>query len=113
MLIGEQRGWREIFTSPQYRGRTTVLSCWLLGYAGLIPRTGAFTGVYMVDHGASAVRIPDVRGAYAVRFVAFQLNSCLGERIERRDVMCTMAGLFILSWVVIYLVPACRSSLFS
>ena len=25
VLIAEQRGWREIFTNPQYRGRTTVL----------------------------------------------------------------------------------------
>ena len=44
--------------------------------------------------------------AYAVTFVAFQVNSHLGERVERRDVMCAMAGLFILSWIVIYLIPS-------
>ncbi len=108
VLIGEQRGWREIFTNPQYRGRTTVLlAVWLLGYAGLIYGTGAFAAVYMVDHGASAHFVFLLfAAAGGVRFVAFQVNSLLGERVERRDVMCGMAGLFILSWIVIYLIPA-------
>jgi MFS family permease len=107
VLIAEQRGWREIFTNPQYRGRTTVLmACWLLGYAGLIYGTGAFTAVYMVDHGATAHFVfLTFACAYAVTFVAFQVNSRLGDRIERRDVMCSMAGLFMLSWIVIYLFP--------
>jgi MFS family permease len=107
VLIGEQGGWREIFTSTQYRGRTTVLmAVWLLGYAGLIYGTGAFTAVYMVDHGASAHFVfLTFACAYAVTFVAFQVNSRVGDRIERRDVMFTMAGLFILSWIVIYFVP--------
>jgi MFS family permease len=108
ILIAEQRGWREIFANPQYRGRTVVLlACWLLGYAGLIYGTGAFAAVYMVDHGASAHFVFLIFAvAGAVRFAAFQVNSLLGERFERRDVMCGMAGLFILSWIVIYLIPA-------
>jgi MFS family permease len=108
VLVAEQSSWREIFTNPQYRSRTTVLlACWLLGYAGLIYGTGAFAAVYMVEHGASAHFVfLTFAVAYAVTFVAFQVNSRLGERVERRDVMCSMAGLFILSWIVIYLVPS-------
>jgi MFS family permease len=108
VLVAEQGGWREIFTNPQYRGRTTVLlACWLLGYAGLIYGTGAFAAVYMVDHGASAHFVFLVFAVgYAVTFVAFQVNSHLGEQVERRDVMCGMAGLFMLSWIVMYLAPS-------
>jgi MFS family permease len=108
VLVTEQGGWREIFTNPQYRRRTTVLlACWLLGYAGLIYGTGAFAAVYMVDHGASAHFVfLTFAVAYAITFVAFQVNSHLGERVERRDVMFGMAGLFILSWIVIYLAPS-------
>jgi MFS transporter, putative metabolite:H+ symporter len=108
VLVAEHGSWREIFTNPQYRSRTMVLlACWLLGYAGLIYGTGAFAAVYMVDHGASAHFVfLTFAVAYAVTFVAFQVNSRLGERVERRDVMCGMAGLFILSWIVIYLVPS-------
>ena len=84
-----------------------LLACWLLGYAGLIYGTGAFAAVYMVDHGASAHFVFLIFAvAGAVRFAAFQVNSLLGERFERRDVMCGLAGLFILSWIVIYLIPA-------
>ena len=68
------------------------MACWLLGYAGLIYGTGAFTAVYMVDHGATAHFVfLTFACAYAVTFVAFQVNSRLGDRIERRDVMCSMA----------------------
>ena len=84
-----------------------LLVVWLLGYAGLIYGTGAFAAVYMVDHGASAHFVFLLFAvAGGVRFAAFQVNSLLGERFERRDVMCGMAGLFILSWIVIYLIPA-------
>ncbi len=84
-----------------------LLAVWLLGYAGLIYGTGAFAAVYMVDHGASAHFVFLLFAvAGGVRFAAFQVNSLLGERVERSDVMCGMAGLFILSWIVIYLIPA-------
>jgi MFS family permease len=108
VLLADKGNWREIFANPQYRGRTTVLIlCWLLGYAGLIYGTGAFAAVYMVDHGASAhfvFLLFAVSGAFV--FVAFQANSRLGDRVERRDVMCGMAALFILSWGIIYVFPS-------
>jgi MFS family permease len=106
-LVAENASWREIFAKGQYRSRTSVLiACWLLGYAGLIYGTGAFAAVYMVDHGASAHFVfLTFAASFAVTFVAFQVNSLLGERVERRDVMCVMAGLFMVSWAVIYLVP--------
>jgi MFS family permease len=108
VLVAEKTSWREIFAKGQYRSRTTVLiACWLLGYAGLIYGTGAFAAVYMVDHGASAHFVFLLFAAsFAATFVAFQINSLLGERVERRDVMCFMAGLFMLSWTVIYLFPS-------
>ncbi|MBV8118831.1 MAG: MFS transporter [Alphaproteobacteria bacterium] len=107
VLIGEHGSWREIFANPLYRRRTTVLIVvWLLGYAGLIYGTGAFAAVYMVDHGASAHFVFLLFAASgAVTFIAFQVNSHFGERVERRDVMCAMAGLFLVSWIVIYLFP--------
>ena len=63
VVMAGQGDWKELFTSPQYRGRTWVLIvCWLLGYAGLIYGVGAFLAVYMVDHGASrAFRVPHHR----------------------------------------------------
>jgi putative MFS transporter len=108
VLIADKGNWREIFANPQYRGRTIVLiAVWLLGYAGLIYGTGAFAAVYMVDHGASAHFVfLTFAVSGAVIFLAFQVNSRLGERVERRDVMCGMAGLFIVSWIVIYLLPS-------
>jgi putative MFS transporter len=42
----------------------------------------------------------------AATFVAFQINSRLGDRVERRDVMCAMAGLFAACWIVIYAIPS-------
>ncbi|HUC72532.1 MAG TPA: MFS transporter [Stellaceae bacterium] len=106
--VAAKASWREIFAAGQYRNRTTVLiACWLLGYAGLIYGTGAFAAVYMVDHGASAHFVfLTFAASFAVTFVAFQVNSLFGERVERRDVMFSTAGLFILSWTVIYLVPS-------
>jgi MFS family permease len=108
VLIADKGNWREIFANPQYRGRTIVLiAVWLLGYAGLIYGTGAFAAVYMVDHGASAHFVfLTFAVSGTVIFLAFQVNSRLGERVERRDVMCGMAGLFIVSWIVIYLRPS-------
>jgi putative MFS transporter len=105
--VAEKASWREIFSSEQYRRRTSVLlACWLLGYAGLIYGTGAFAAVYMVDHGGSAHFVfLTFAVSHAFTFVGFQLNSLLGERVERRDVMCGMAGVFIVSWIVIYALP--------
>jgi putative MFS transporter len=107
VVVAEAGAWKEIFTNPQYRGRTTVLIiCWLLGYAGLIYGVGAFTAVYMVDHGATAHFVfLTIAGAYALLFVGLQLNSWVGERLERRDVICCSALLFAAAWIVIYLYP--------
>jgi len=108
VVIAESGAWREIFTNPQYRDRTILLiACWLLGYAGLIYGVGAFAAVYMVDHGASPHFVfGTIAAAYALLFVAFQVNSWLGERVERRDVLCAMGVLFAASWIVIYLYPS-------
>jgi MFS family permease len=99
--------WKELFTSPQYRQRTWVLIiCWMAGYAGLIYGVGAFLAVYMVDHGGTAHEVfITLAAAYAVLFVAFQVNARLGERVERRDVIAVMATLFAACWVVAWLVP--------
>ena len=85
VVMAGQGAWKELFTSPQYRKRTWVLIiCWLSGYAGLIYGVGAFLAVYMVDHGASAHFVfGTIAVAYAVLFVAFQVNAQIGERVER------------------------------
>jgi MFS family permease len=107
VVIASDGGWREIFTSPVYRGRTALLIvCWLLGYAGLIYGVGAFVPVYMVDHGATSHFVfLSIAAAYALLFVAFQINSWLGERVERRDVLCFSGLLFAASWLLIWLYP--------
>ena len=99
--------WKELFTNPLYRGRTWVLIvCWMAGYAGLIYGVGAFLAVYMQDHGASAHFVfGTIAVAYAVLFVAFQVNAWLGERVERRDVIAVMATLFAVCWIVAWMVP--------
>ena len=107
VVVAEKGAWMEIFTNPLYRGRTiVVLICWLLGYAGLIYGSGAFFPVYMVDHGGNAHFVfLTIAVAYAVVFVAFQINARIAEHIERRDVLFSMGLLFAAAWVVIYLVP--------
>jgi MFS family permease len=107
VIVAAKGAWREIFTSPIYRGRTiVVLTCWLLGYAGLIYGSGAFAAVYMVDHGATAhfVFLTFVVASLVV-FVGFQVNARISEGIERRDVLAAMACLFAASFIVVYLVP--------
>jgi putative MFS transporter len=108
VVIAGKGAWREIFTNPQYRGRTCLLIvCWMLSYAGLIYGVGAFLPVYMVDHGATAhIVFLTIAAAYLLLFVGFQVNSQLGDRLERRDVLSAMGALFALSWVVIYLYPS-------
>jgi putative MFS transporter len=107
VVVAGKGAWKEIFANPQYRDRTLLLIvCWLLAYAGLIYGVGAFTAVYMVDHGASAHFVfLTIAAAYAVLFVAFQINARLGEHIERRDVLFAMGVLFAASWVIIWLMP--------
>ncbi len=107
VTLAGKGAWREIFLNPQYRGRTLVLiACWLLGYGGLIYGVGAFTAVYMVDHGASAHYVfLTIAGGYALLFVGFQVNARFGERFERRDVLCFSGVLFAACWTVIYFYP--------
>src|ERR1700742_995536 len=107
VIMARQSAWRELFTNPQYRGRTILLIvCWMLGYAGLIYGVGAFLAVYMVDHGADAHFVfLTIAAAYAALFVAFQVNARLGETVQRRDVIAVMATLFALCWIVAWLIP--------
>lgn len=107
VIMASQGDWKELFTNPLYRGRTIVLIiCWMLGYAGLIYGVGAFLAVYMVDHGGSAHFVfLTIAVAYAVLFVAFQVNARLGESVERRDVIALMGLLFAVCWVVAWAVP--------
>ncbi len=107
VIMASQGAWMELFTNPQYRGRTIVLIvCWMLGYAGLIYGVGAFLAVYMVDHGGDAHFVfLTIAAAYAALFVAFQVNAWLGESVERRNVIALMATLFALCWIVAWMVP--------
>jgi MFS family permease len=107
VVVAGKGAWMEIFTNPSYRSRTiVVLICWLLGYAGLIYGSGAFFGVYMVDHGGDAHFVfLTIAVAYALVFVAFQINARIGDHIERRDVLCLMGFVFAAAWVVIYFAP--------
>ncbi len=107
VIVTERADWRELFLSPVYRGRTSVLiACWVLGYAGLIYGVGAFAAVYMVDHGATPHFVfLVIAAAYAALFVGFLVNGRLGERVERRSVICAMGLLFAVAWVVAWLVP--------
>jgi MFS family permease len=107
IVVAGAGAWKELFTNPLYRGRTWVLIIsWMAGYAGLIYGVGAFLGVYMVDHSASAHFVfLTVAVAYAVLFFGFQANAWLGESVERRDVIAWMAILFAACWVVAWAVP--------
>jgi MFS family permease len=99
--------WRELFTNPLYRGRTIlILVVWLLGYPGIVYGVGAFSAVYMADHGASAqfvFLLITIAGVF--RFFGFVANSLLGERFERRDVLVVVSLLFLIAWIVMYFVP--------
>jgi MFS family permease len=107
VVMAGKGAWRELFTSPQYRGRVLVLIvCWVLGYSGLIYGVGAFAAVYMVDHGGSAHFVfLTIAVAYAVVFLSFLVNARFGETVERRNVLFQMAVLFSVSWIVAWLVP--------
>jgi MFS family permease len=60
----------------------------------------------MVDHGGNAHFVfLTIAAAYAVLFVAFQVNARLGESVERRNVIALMATLFALCWIIAWMVP--------
>jgi len=107
VVSAKDSSWTELFTSPDYRGRTWVLIIvWLLAYAGLIYGVGAFAAVYMVDLGGNAhFVILTIALAYVALFLGFLVNARLGERVERRDVIFAMGMLFAAAWVVAWLVP--------
>jgi MFS family permease len=107
LLMSDKAAWRELFSNPRYRGRIIlILVCWLCCYPGLIYGVGAFIGVYMVDHGVSSHFVfGTFVAAYIATFIAFQLNSFMGEAVERRDTILVLCIVFAIAWVVAYLYP--------
>jgi MFS family permease len=107
VLMGDRAAWRELFSNQRYRGRILlILVCWLLCYPGLIYGVGAFISVYMVDHGVTPHFVfLTFAAAYAATFIAFQLNSLLGENVERRDTLFVLGVVFSAAWTVAYLFP--------
>jgi MFS family permease len=97
----------EIVTNPEYRWRSIlILVCWLLAYPGIVYGSGAFTAVYMLDHGKNAeFFFALAAGASVVIFFAFLLNARLGETVERRDVLLVLALLFAVGWAIMYFAP--------
>lgn len=97
----------EIITNPEYRFRSIlILVCWLLAYPGIVYGSGAFTAVYMVDHGKDAEFFFALAAVAAlVIFFAFLLNARLGEKVERRDVLLMAALFFSVGWLIMYLLP--------
>jgi len=97
----------EIITHPIYRARSIlILVCWLLAYPGIIYGGGAFTSIYMVDHGKDAEFVfwLSVVGSVVV-FLGFLANARLGERVERRDVLLFAAVMFAVGSVIQYFMP--------
>ena len=107
LLMSDKAAWRELFSNPRYRGRILlILVCWLCCYPGLIYGVGAFISVYMVDHGVPPHFVfLTFTAAYAATFVAFLINSALGEGVERRDTLCVLGVVFALAWTVAYFYP--------
>jgi MFS family permease len=107
LLMSDKAAWRELFTNRRYRAQIIlILVCWLCCYPGLIYGVGAFIGVYMVDHGVTAHFVfGTFVAAYLATFVAFQINSRLGEGLERRDTIIALCILFSAAWTVAYLYP--------
>ena len=97
----------EILVSPLYRQRALlILVCWLLAYPGIVYGPGAFTLVYMVDHGFNVHFFFTLAMiASVVSFFAFLANGRLGERVERKDVLFIMAAVFALGCAFMYLWP--------
>ena len=98
----------EIITNPEYRSRSIlILVCWLLAYPGLIYGSGAFTAVYMVDHGkTSEFFFTLAAGAALVIFIAFLVNARLGEKVERKDVLLATSLIFAVGWAIMYFLPS-------
>lgn len=107
LLMTDKAAWRELFSNRRYRGRIIlILVCWLCCYPGLIYGVGAFTSVYMVDHGVTPHFVfLTFTAAYAATFIAFQINSFLGEGVERRDTLFVLGIVFSIVWAVAYFYP--------
>jgi putative MFS transporter len=107
ILMSDRSAWHELFTNRRYRARIAlILVCWLLCYPGMIYGVGAFILVYMVDHGVTSHFVfLTLTAAYAATFLAFQLNSLLGERVERRDTLLVLGVVFACAWTVAYFWP--------
>jgi MFS family permease len=107
LLLTDRAAWRELFSNPRYRGRILlILACWLCCYPGLIYGVGAFISVYMVDHGVTPHFVfLTFTAAYGATFVAFLVNSALGEAVERRDTLFVLGIVFALAWTVAYFYP--------
>jgi len=107
LLMTDKAAWHELFTNRRYRGQIIlILVCWLCCYPGLIYGVGAFIPVYMVDHGVSSHFVfMTFTAAYAATFIAFQINSWLGEGVERRDTILVLCIIFSMAWGVAYLFP--------
>lgn len=97
----------EILINPVYRRRTIlILICWLLAYPGIVYGPGAFSLVYMVDHGFDVKFFFTLAMiASVISFFAFLLNARLGERVERKNVLFIMAAMFALGCAFMYLYP--------
>lgn len=107
-VIPAGRGaWRELFSSPRYRGRVvTLIVCWMFGYAGIIYGTGAFAGLYMVDHGGSPHFVFMVYlVSYIIVFFGFLANSWVREKVERKDMILLLTLLFSIAMLVMYMHP--------
>src|SRR5262249_34099243 len=71
---------------------------------GLHPRCRSDQGPARGDRRGCFVFLTFVVGSVVV-FFAFQVNARISEGIERRDVMCAMACLFAVTFVIVYLAP--------
>jgi len=107
VVVASDGAWREIFTNPQYRGRTLlILTCWMCCYPGLIYGVGAFAPVFMVDHGVTPHFVfMSLTVGYLLSFGVFQFNAWLGERVERRDTLALIGVVFAVTWTTIWLFP--------
>jgi hypothetical protein len=60
----------------------------------------------MVDHGVMPHFVfLTFTAAYAATFLAFQLNSALGEGVERRDTLFVLGVVFSMVWIVAFFYP--------
>jgi MFS family permease len=107
LLMTDKAAWRELFSNRRYRSQIIlILACWLCCYPGLIYGVGAFIPVYMVDHGVTSHFVfLTFTAAYAATFIAFQINSFLGEGVERRDTLFVLGFVFAAAWTIAYLYP--------